>query len=275
MWDNLLNVFQYAFMVRAIIVGIAVAISSSFLGSFLVLRHYSMIGHGLAHVSFGAVAVALFLDQTPIVVTIPIVVASSLFILYLSEHSSIGGDASIGLFSSVALALATILASIRGGFSTDLDSYLFGSILLLNTLDVWIAWIVTVIVVGVMVFYYDELFISTFDESYARVNRPQIGRINIVLAVLAAIIITVGIQSIGVLLISAMVIFPGVISLQFRLGFRNTIFLSVVISVVNVILGILSSFVLNLPTGSTIVLVSAIVLLLSYLGNNVIQGAEG
>jgi zinc transport system permease protein len=142
-------------------------------------------------------------------------------------------------------------------------------------LDVWIAWIVTVIVVGVMVFYYDELFISTFDESYARVNRPQIGRINIVLAVLAAIIITVGIQSIGVLLISAMVIFPGVISLQFRLGFRNTIFLSVVISVVNVILGILSSFVLNLPTGSTIVLVSAIVLLLSYLGNNVIQGAEG
>jgi zinc transport system permease protein len=125
------------------------------------------------------------------------------------------------------------------------------------------------------VFYYDELFVSTFDESYARVNRPQIGRINIVLAVLAAVIITIGIQSIGVLLISAMVIFPGVIALQFRFGFRNTILLSVGISVINVILGILASFMLNLPTGSTIVMVSAVVLALAYIGNNVIQGAEG
>ncbi len=125
-----------------------------------------------------------------------------------------------------------------------------------------------------MVFYYDELFVSTFDESYARVNRPQIGRINIVLAVLAAVIITVGIQSIGVLLISAMVIFPGVIALQFRFGFRNTIALSVGISVINVLLGIIASFVLNLPTGSTIVIVSAVVLALAYIGNNVIQGAE-
>ena len=275
MWDNLLNIFQYAFMVRAIVVGIAVAINSSFLGSFLVLRNYSMIGHGLAHVSFGAVAVALFFNQTPILVTIPIVVVASLFILYLSENSSIGGDASIGLFSSVALAMATILSSVRGGFSTDLDSYLFGSILLLNNLDVWIAWGVTIIVVGVMMFYYDELFVSTFDESYARVNRPQIGRINIVLAVLAAVIITIGIQSIGVLLISAMVIFPGVIALQFRFGFRNTILLSVGISVINVLLGILASFMLNLPTGSTIVMVSAVVLALAYTGNNVIQGAEG
>jgi zinc transport system permease protein len=275
MWDNLVNIFSYAFMVRAIVVGIAVAISSSFLGSFLVLRNYSMIGHGLAHVSFGAVAVALFFNQTPILVTIPIVVVSSLFILYLSEHSSIGGDASIGLFSSVALAMATILSSVRGGFSTDLDSYLFGSILLLNALDVWIAWGVTILVVGVMVFYYDELFVSTFDESYARVNRPQIGRINVVLAVLAAVIITVGIQSIGVLLISAMVIFPGVIALQFRVGFRNTILLAVLISVINVVSGILASFILNLPTGSTIVMVSAVVLAISYIGNNVVQGAEG
>lgn len=275
MWDNIINVFQYDFMVRAIVVGIAVAISSSFLGSFLVLRNYSMIGHGLAHVSFGAVAIALFFDQTPILVTIPIVILASLFILYLSEHSSIGGDASIGLFSSVALATATILASVRGGFSTDLNSYLFGSILLLNTLDVWIAWLVTILVVGVMIFYYDELFVSTFDESYARVNRPQIAQINVVLAVLTAVIITVGIQSIGVLLISAMVIFPGVIALQFRLGFRNTIGLSVGISVFNVLVGILASFALNLPTGSTIVIVSAIVLLCSYLGNNVIQGVEG
>jgi zinc transport system permease protein len=261
-------------MIRAFVVGIAVAISGSFLGSFLVLRRYAMIGHGLAHISFGAVAIALFLGQTPLLVTLPIVVLASLLILYLSENSNIGGDTAIGLLSSFAIALATFLSSLRGGFGTDLNSYLFGSILFLTNVDVILSVVVALLVILMVYVFYDELFASTFDEMYARVNRVNIKTINRLLAILTAVTVTIGIQSIGVLLISSMIIFPTIIALQFRQGFQGTILLAVGFSVVVVFMGILSSYVLNLPTGSTIVMLSATTLVVAYWGNRLRKGVD-
>jgi len=274
MIDMILDAFSFAFMIRAFVVGIAVAISGSFLGSFLVLRRYAMIGHGLAHISFGAVAIALFLGQTPLLVTLPIVVLASLLILYLSENSNIGGDTAIGLLSSFAIALATFLSSLRGGFGTDLNSYLFGSILFLTNVDVLLSVVVAVLVILMVYVFYDELFASTFDEMYARVNRVNIKTINRLLAILTAVTVTIGIQSIGVLLISSMIIFPTIIALQFRQGFQGTILLAVGVSVVVVFLGILSSYILNLPTGSTIVMLSATTLVVAYWGNRLRKGVD-
>ena len=274
MIDTIFDAFSFAFMIRAFVVGIAVAISGSFLGSFLVLRRYAMIGHGLAHISFGAVAIALFLGQAPLLVTLPIVVAASLLILYLSENSNIGGDTAIGLLSSFAIALATFLSSVRGGFGTDLNSYLFGSILFLTNVDVLLSVVVAVLVILMVYVFYDELFASTFDEMYARVNRVNIKTINRLLAILTAVTVTIGIQSIGVLLISSMIIFPTIIALQFRQGFQGTILLAVGFSVVVVFLGILSSYVLNLPTGSTIVMLSATTLVVAYWGNRLRKGVD-
>lgn len=275
MIELILDAFSFAFMIRAFVVGIAVAISGSFLGSFLVLRRFAMIGHGLAHISFGAVAIALFLGQAPLLVTLPVVVVASLLILYLSENSNIGGDTAIGLLSSFAIALATLLSSLRGGFGTDLNSYLFGSILFLTNLDVILSVVVALLVIVMVYVFYDELFASTFDEMYARVNRVNIKTINRLLAVLTAVTVTIGIQSIGVLLISSMIIFPTIISLQFRQGFQRTILLAVGFSVVVVFLGILSSYVFNYPTGSTIVMLSATTLVITYWGNRLMRGAEG
>ena len=274
MIELILDAFSFAFMIRAFVVGIAVAISGSFLGSFLVLRRYAMIGHGLAHISFGAVAIALFLGQTPLLVTLPIVIAASLLILYMSENSNIGGDTAIGLLSSFAIALATLLGSLRGGFGTDLNSYLFGSILFLTNVDVMLSVVVALLVIGMVYVFYDELFASTFDEMYARVNRVNIKTINRLLAILTAVTVTIGIQSIGVLLIASMIIFPTIISLQFRQGFQRTILLAVGFSIVVVFFGILSSYVFNLPTGSTIVMLSAITLVIAYWGNRLVKGAD-
>jgi zinc transport system permease protein len=274
MIDTIIDAFSFAFMIRAFVVGIAVAISGSFLGSFLVLRRYAMIGHGLAHISFGAVAIALFLGQAPLLVTLPIVVAASLLILYLSENSNIGGDTAIGLLSSFAIALATFLSSLRGGFGTDLNSYLFGSILFLTNVDVLLSVVVALLVILMVYVFYDELFASTFDEMYARVNRVNIKTINRLLAILTAVTVTIGIQSIGVLLISSMIIFPTIISLQFRQGFQGTILLAVGFSVVVVFLGILGSYVFNLPTGSTIVMLSATTLVVAYWGNRLRKGVD-
>jgi zinc transport system permease protein len=274
MIELIVDAFSFSFMIRAFVVGIAVAISGSFLGSFLVLRRYAMIGHGLAHISFGAVAIALFLGQAPLLVTLPIVVLASLLILYLSENSNIGGDTAIGLLSSFAIALATFLSSLRGGFGTDLNSYLFGSILFLTNVDVIMSVVVALLVILMVYVFYDELFASTFDEMYARVNRVNIKTINRLLAILTAVTVTIGIQSIGVLLISSMIIFPTIISLQFRQGFQGTILLAVGCSVIVVFLGILGSYVFNLPTGSTIVMLSATTLVVAYWGNRLRKGVD-
>ncbi len=274
MIELIVDAFSFSFMIRAFVVGIAVAISGSFLGSFLVLRRYAMIGHGLAHISFGAVAIALFLGQAPLLVTLPIVVLASLLILYLSENSNIGGDTAIGLLSSFAIALATFLSSLRGGFGTDLNSYLFGSILFLTNVDVIMSVVVALLVILMVYVFYDELFASTFDEMYARVNRVNIKTINRLLAILTAVTVTIGIQSIGVLLISSMIIFPTIISLQFRQGFQGTILLAVGCSVIVVFLGILGSYVFNLPTGSTIVMLSATTLVVVYWGNRLRKGVD-
>jgi len=274
MIELIVDAFSFSFMIRAFVVGIAVAISGSFLGSFLVLRRYAMIGHGLAHISFGAVAIALFLGQAPLLVTLPIVVLASLLILYLTENSNIGGDTAIGLLSSFAIALATFLSSLRGGFGTDLNSYLFGSILFLTNVDVIMSVVVALLVILMVYVFYDELFASTFDEMYARVNRVNIKTINRLLAILTAVTVTIGIQSIGVLLISSMIIFPTIISLQFRQGFQGTILLAVGCSVIVVFLGILGSYVFNLPTGSTIVMLSATTLVVAYWGNRLRKGVD-
>ena len=126
---SIFNLFSYTFLQRALIVGLLISISSSFLGIFLVLRKYSMIGDGLAHVSFATVALALLLNQSPLIISIPIVSLSSLLILKLSEENRIGGDAAIGLISSTAVAIGVLISSLSNGFSVDLYSYLFGSIL--------------------------------------------------------------------------------------------------------------------------------------------------
>lgn len=259
--------FEYGFMLRAVIVGVMIAVSSSFLGSFLVLKKYSLIGEGLAHVSFAAVAIALFFDTAPLFVSLPLVSLAAIFILRLSENSNITGDAAIGLLASFSVALATILASTGGGFTTDLYSYLFGSILLLTNVDVWISVILSGIVILVVVFNFHPLFMMTYDETFAKVRGIKTKRLNYLLAVLTAITVLIGIRSLGVMLISSLIIFPTVIALQFFRGFRQTILIAVSTSVVLMVFGLFTSFLFDLPTGSTIVILNGIVFFLVYLFN--------
>jgi zinc transport system permease protein len=257
--------FAYGFLWRALIVGIAIALSSSFLGTFLVLKRYSMIGESLAHVSFAAIAIALFTQTSTLLVSILLVSVVSIFILKLSERTAVHGDAAIGLIASTAMAIGTLLSSIGKGFNVDLFSYLFGNILLIDAWDVYLSIGVSVIVVTLVLVFYPDLFAITYDQDYAKVSGIKTGRLNYLLAVLTAITIVVGIRAIGTLLISSLIIFPTVTALQFSKGFRYTIFAAALLSVITVVLGLLVSFVLNLPSGSTIVVVNGLIFVGVYI----------
>ncbi|MDN5352486.1 MAG: zinc transport system permease protein [Clostridiales bacterium] len=249
---------QYGFMQRALIVGVLIAVSSSMLGIFLVLKKYSMIGDGLAHVSFATVAIALLLGASPLLVSIPIVVVASLLIMTLNERASVHGDAAIGLVSSFSVALGVMISSVAGGFNVDLFSYLFGSILAIRSTDVWFSAGLTLVVVLAVVLYYNELFATTHDEAFASVIGIRTKFINHLIAVLTSITIVLGIRVVGTMLISSMIVFPTVTALMVSRSFKTTVVLSTFIAVISVIVGVLGSYVMDFPSGASIVMVNAI-----------------
>ncbi len=271
--DQLISALQYTFMQRALLVGIMIALSSSFLGIFLVLRRYSMIGDGLAHVSFATVAFALLFQQSPLIVSIPIVILASFLILKLSEENRIGGDAAIGLVASFSVALGVFVSSLAKGFNVDLFSYLFGSILVIGQSDVIISIFLSIAVIGVILFYYHDLFALTYDEEYAIVMGKKPKKLSRILAVLTSVTIVLGIRVVGTMLISSLIIFPTVTALQYNRGFKQTILLAMMISISAVIIGILLSFSYNLPTGSTIVLTNSAFFFISYM-TRIIKGGN-
>lgn len=262
---NILSLFQYEFMIRALIVGTLIGISGALLGVFLVLKHYSMIGDGLAHVSFASVAIALVLGATPLLFSLPLVIGASLLIMHLSERNELHADAAIGLVSSFSVALGIFLSSLKGGFGVDLNSYLFGSILVIRPLEVWVSVILGVGVVAAIAFFHTELIVLTYDEDYARTLGLNTRLLNQLLALLTSVTILLGIRMVGTLLISSMIIFPAITALQLKRSFHMTLLLSVLVSLICVLGGIMFSFVLNPPTGATIVLLNGLIFAGIYL----------
>ena len=265
MISNLFDAFSYAFMIRAFIVGISIALSSSLIGSFLVLKKYSMIGHGLSHVAFATVAIALTLGSSPMFFTLPLVSLAALGVLKMNEKTSVYGDAAIGLLATMGIALGTILASLNGGFNVDLYSYLFGSILAIQSSDVILSVSVSFIVIALVIVFYQDLFAVVYDEEFAKISGIKTKRLNVLLALLTAITITIGIRVIGTMLISSLIIFPMITAMQLNVSFKKTIIFSSVIAVFNMILGLSISYMFNLPSGSTIVLFSGFFFLVVYL----------
>lgn len=260
---NIITILEYGFIQRAFITGTFVAILCSVLGLFLVLRHLSLIGDGLSHVSFGAIALGLFLGIFPIYAAIPVVILGSLAILALTQKTKVYGDAAIGIVSSVGLASGVILASVSRGFNVDLLSYLFGNILAISQSEMFFSIALSVVVLTIIYLFYYDLFSVTFNEEHAKVTGINVKAINTMLVVLTAITVVLSIRVVGIMLISAFFILPSVTALQLAKRFKAAIIISALTSVIAVIIGIMASFLLNIPTGAMIVMVNFIFLLLA------------
>ena len=268
-FNLILEALQYDFILRAILVGSLIALSSSFLGIFLVLKKQSMIGDGLAHVSFATIAIALLLNKSPLLVSIPLVILSSFLILKLNEKASLHGDAAIGLISSFAVALGVLISSVAKGFNVDLFSYLFGSILVISKLDVILSIILSILVIFLIILFYNNLFAISYDEEFAEVIGLNSKGMNYLIAVLTSITVVLGIRVVGTMLISSMIIFPTVTALQVSKGFKDTILISGIVSISSVILGTFISYILNIPTGATIVIINSIFFVIFFSINRI------
>jgi zinc transport system permease protein len=262
---DIASFLQYAFVQRAFVAGLFVAALCAVLGLFLVLRKMSLIGDGLSHVSFGAIALGLFLGVYPLYVAVPVAILGSLLILFIAKKANIFGDASIGIVSAVGISGGVILASLSHGFNVDLFSYLFGNILAISQTEVYISIGLSAFVFGIIYFFYNDLFAATFDEEYAKVAGIKTDRLNAVIAALTAVSVVLSVRVVGVMLISALLILPAVTALQLASGFKSALWISVLVSAISVIVGIIVSFAFDLPSGATIVMVGFAFFVLSLL----------
>lgn len=261
----LLEMFTYPFILRAFVVGILVSLCAALLGVSLVLKRYSMIGDGLSHVSFGALAIAMACGWAPLPVSIPVVIVAALFLLRLTEQSPIGADAAIAIVSASALAVGVVVTSLTTGMTTDVDSYMFGSILAMDRSDVALSVALCAAVLVLFVLYYHKLFAITFDESFSRATGVKVNWYNTLLSVLTALTIVLGMRMMGAMLISSLVIFPALTSMRMFKSFRSVVLCSGILSVVCFCAGLTISYLISTPVGATVVLVNLAAFLISCL----------
>ena len=262
MLTSLIEMLNYGFILRAFIAGIIITLCAALIGSSLVLRRQSMIGDGLSHVAFGSVAIATVLGFAPLEFSIPIVIIAAIIILNLSQNSKINGDAAIAVLSASALAIGTFLISINQGVNIDVNSYLFGSILAINEHDLILCLVLGIIIIFVFLIFRRQIFAITFDESFARAIGIKVDLYNAILAILCSLVIVIGMRMLGALLISSLIIFPCLSALYLSKNFRQNTIIATTISVFCFIVGLTFSYILNTPTGATIVIANLIALIL-------------
>ena len=254
--DIIIQMMSYPFIVRAFIVGILVSLCAALLGVSLVLKQYSMIGDGLSHVSYGALSIAVACGIAPLKLSIPVVVLAAFLLLRMTENGVMKSDAAIAAMSASALAVGVTVTALTTGMTTDVCSYMFGSILAMSTDDVVLSVVLSIIVLILFVFCYHSIFAVTFDESFAKATGVKVSFFNSMIAILTAITIVLGMQMMGAMLISSLIIFPALSSMRLFKSFKSVMISSGILSVVCFCIGMVISYMYSTPAGASVVLVN-------------------
>lgn len=267
--SELIELYSYPFMQKALICGFCISLCAALIGVILVLKKYSMIGHGLGEVGFAALSLALAFNLPPLYVSIPIVVIASFIILAISQKQGAQGDVTIALVSTGALAFGVIITSLTSGFNMDVCNYMFGSILSMKTSDVILSVGLSISLVVIYIVFYNRLFSVTYDEEFAKTTGISTTFYQFMIAFITALVVVLGMRMMGTLLISSLIVFPAIISKKLTNSFKGLVVMSSVISVINFFLGLNLSYFLNLPTGASIVAVNICILLITVIYNKI------
>ena len=252
----ILEALSYGFMQKALIAGIAVGLICSFMGTFLVLRRYSLFGDGIAHVAFGGISVGLFLGVFPLWTAFIVSIFGGLGLQKLRQSTKISGDSAVAVVLVSGLAVGVILVSASGGFSVDLFSFLFGSILLISNEDTIMILGISAGIIATLTIMQKQFLHLTFNEEQAKLVGLRTTLLNYAFVVLASITVVTSMRLVGVLLISALIVIPNISAMMFGKGFKKTVIISMSISVISVVSGILLSYFLNVAPSGTIVVIA-------------------
>jgi len=256
---------QYPFMQRAIISGIFVSVLLGWLGTFIVTRKMSFIGDGIAHASLAGIALALLFNWAPIPITIFFSAILAIFIYFLEKKTDISIDMAIGIIFTTGMAIGIILLHFYQGYQPELISYLFGNILTINNYDLWNIIIIGFFILLILFIFYRKILFTTFDPIGAYLSGLKSWVYDLLLYVTTAVTIVLSIKLIGIVLVSALLITPSAIAKLFATSFKNFTWLTIIISATTVLLGMIFSYYLNLPSGAVIVLTGSLLFLIGFI----------
>jgi zinc transport system permease protein len=266
---DVLELLQAGFVQRAFVISIIIAVLCSVLSIFIVLKKISLIGDGLAHTAFGGLALGYYIGFIPLWVAGVTVVLGSLGITKAMRSTKISSDAAVAVFLQLGLAAGIVLLSIARGFGINLESLLFGSVLLVDFDQIITAAVIAAVTLGVIFLFFKELVYVTFDETQARAAGLKTWFFDYLISVLAGIVVIVAIPIVGILLISALLVLPALISTQVAKSFKQTVILSPIVGLVTVTLGLLISIIIDAAPGGTIVLTGLAILAAVFAGKRV------
>jgi zinc transport system permease protein len=261
----MIELLNYDFMIRAIIAGLAIGVLAPMIGTFLVVRRYSLMASTLAHVSLAGVAIGLLTQTSPVIMTVIASVIAAVGIERLRETKKVMGESSMALFMSTGTAVATILISIARGFSVELFSFLFGSITTVSQSDVLIIVALGLVIVAIVITLFKELFFISFDEELARANGMNVSGLNYLFMVLTGVSIALSIRIVGALLIEALMIIPVLSAFQLKKSFRESFVWAIIFSLFSVSVGMVFSYYLDIAAGGTIVITALILFIVTSL----------
>ncbi len=259
------GLFAYGFMQRAFLSGVLIAVACAVLGIFLILRKDAMIGHGLSHVAFAGIALGLFLRILPLASALVVAVAAAIAVMKIKDRAGLHGDTAIGIFSSLGMALGVLLASLARSFNVELMSYLFGDILAIEPLEVWLTVGLAAAVLLTVRLNYGKLLYMTFDRDSARAAGIRVGRLDTLLMVLTAVTVVLGMKVAGILLVAALMVIPAAAGLQLATSFRAAVIASAAVAVAAVTAGLGLSIAVNIPASAAIAVLCFLAFAASFL----------
>jgi len=254
--ELIFDMFSHTFIVRAVIVGLLVSLCAALLGVSLVLKRYSMIGTGLSHVGFAAMSIAGVVGISELTLALPVVVAAAFLLLRISESSKIKGDSAVALISTSSLSIGIIIVSLTTGLTLHTCNVMFGSIFAMTQATVQLSVALSIAVITLFVLFYKQLFAVTYDETFARATGTNIGVYKTLLALLTAVTVVLGMQMMGALLIASLTIFPALSAMRICKQFLSVVICAAIIGVVCFFVGMVLSFVFDMPPGASVVAVN-------------------
>ena len=268
--SEILDLFSYPFVIRAVTAGSLISICASVLGVILVLKHYSLIGHGLSEIGFASLSVAAALNIPAMIIATPAVIISSFVIMFVSQKFKTAGDIAIAIASSAALALGIAVSSMTGS-TAGTGAYLFGSVLAVSEGDLIFSIALSFIVMLIFILLYNRLFLITYNEDYARSLGISATLYQLIISVLTALVVVSGMRITGTLLISGVIILPAVTAKNLASRFKTLVIISGVVSFVAFIAGLIISFVFNIPAGAGVILSNTAILILVKIFTKIIK----
>jgi zinc transport system permease protein len=270
MASDLFDLLSYGFFQRALLGGAVAAVACAVVGVFILLRKEAMVGHGIAHVSFGGVAVGVLMVSTgvyvgsettfPLLTALLVSVSAMLAITALRRRGVAESDAALAMVTALGFAAGIIIISLADGFSVDLFSYLFGNVLTITWAELGLTLVLGAVIVAFVMVLYKELLSVTFDEEAARLTGLPVNGLGVAFDVLVACTIVMSIKVVGIVLVSALIAIPGITAFQLRLSFSGTLLAAVLLGVLAVVLGIFISAVYEVATSGLIVVVALVLL---------------